>query len=55
MTAYGMMLCDPGHMKSMFLVFGVKVYSLEKKPVTLVTIVTTTRETAIQGFHWSQR
>lgn len=52
MTAYGMMLWDPGHVKSVFLVFGVRVYSLEKKPVTLIMIVTTAHETAIQGFHW---
>lgn len=55
MTAYGMTHRDTGHMKSVFLVFSVRVYLLEKKPVTLIMIVTTAHKTAIQGFHWRRR
>ena len=43
MIAYGMTHRDTGHMKRVFLVFSVRVYLLEKKPVTLIMIVTTVK------------
>lgn len=55
MMAYGMTHRDAGHVKSIFLVFSVIVYLLEKKPATLIMIETTAHETAIQGFYWRRR